>query len=292
MEDFFRLKRAITPLESETVFSLFGFPINNSTITLFLLIAILVVASIVLFKKARVIPGVFQSVLEIFYEAVFGVVQQITGSKKAAERIFPLIGTLFVFILLSNLLGLVPGLSSISIAGTPLFRTPTSDFNTTFALAVAMVLFLQAVSISETSVRGYLGKFFQFAQVYRGFKEGISSGLIAVLNFFIGLLDIVSELAKVVSLSLRLFGNMFAGDVLAVVILGGVAYGLPALWMSMNLLAAVVQTMVFSFLITAYYTMSLAPKSSRSEEMQEDEIYIPATRIEGVIDNRELLTVK
>jgi F-type H+-transporting ATPase subunit a len=266
MESFFRLKRTISPIESDTVFNFFGYPINNSTTTLFLIILLLIVVAVILYKKSKVIPSTFQSVLELFYESVLKIVTQITGNSKVALGIFPLIGTLFVFIFLANFMGLVPVLTSFSFNGVSIFRTATSDFNTTFSIAVAMILFLQFVNIKETSILAYIGKFFQFKEVYLGFRKGMGEGAIAVLNFFIGLLDIVSECAKIISLSLRLFGNMFAGDVLATVIIGGIAYGLPALWMSMSMLSAVVQTMVFSFLITAYYTMSLSARTLKGEE--------------------------
>lgn len=261
MEGILRIKRSLLPLESETIFSVGGFPITNSTLMLVLVVALVIVAGIVLNRRRSLVPGGFQNVIELFYESVLGIVASITGSMKRAEGVFPLIAALFVFIGLSNTLGLIPGISSITVNGANLFRTATSDFNTTFALALAMVLLLQFVSIKEIGILGYLGKFFQFHDVYKGFKQGIAAGMVAVINFFIGLLDIVSEAAKVVSLSLRLFGNMFAGEVLATIVLGSIAFGIPALWMSMNLLAAVVQTMVFSFLVTAYYTLSLRPET-------------------------------
>lgn len=261
MEGILRIKRSLLPLESETIFSVSGFPITNSTLMLGLVVILVIVAAVMLNRRAALVPGGFQNVVELFYESVLGIVASITGSMKRAEGVFPLIAALFVFIGLSNTLGLIPGISSITINGANLFRTATSDFNTTFALALAMVLLLQLVSIKEIGIFGYLGKFFQFKQVYLGFKEGVAQGMTAVISFFIGLLDIVSEAAKVVSLSLRLFGNMFAGEVLATIVLGSIAFGIPALWMSMNLLAAVVQTMVFSFLVTAYYTLSLKPET-------------------------------
>ena len=87
-------------------------------------------------------------------------------------------------------------------------------------------------------------------------------GFIAFIEFLIGLLDIFAELAKVVSLSFRLFGNMFAGEVLAVLILGSLAYLLPALWLSMSILFAAVQAIVFGALAAVYYTLSLKPEDN------------------------------
>jgi F-type H+-transporting ATPase subunit a len=260
MESFLRIKRNIIPVESETIFSIGSFPVTNSSLMLVVVLCVVAITGILLTRWLKLNPGRFQNVLELLYEKVLGAVTGITGSKERAEKIFPLIGAIFVFIILSNALLFIPGLSSLTFHDKNIFRTATSDFNTTFGLAVAMALFIQYINIKEVGIFEYLGKFFQFHLVYKGFKQGIGQGFVSIINFLIGLLDIVSEFAKVVSLSLRLFGNMFAGEVLAIVIIGGLAFGLPAIWMSMNLLAAVVQTLVFSFLVTAYYTMALKPE--------------------------------
>lgn len=266
MEGLLRIKRDIAPISSEAVFSIYGYPITNTTLMLVLIVGLVIVAAFVLNRNLRQIPGKFQNVIEFFYEGILKLVTQITGNRERSEKVFPLIGTLFVFIFVSNFIGLIPGLGSLSYDGVGMFRTPTSDFNTTFSIALAMVLLLQVISIKEWGIFAYLGKFFQFHLVIRGFRKSFGEGFNAIVNFFIGLLDIVGEVAKVVSLSLRLFGNMYAGDVLATIIIGGIAYGIPALWMSMNMLAAVVQTLVFSFLVTAYYTLAIKPESAAAKD--------------------------
>jgi F-type H+-transporting ATPase subunit a len=145
-------------------------------------------------------------------------------------------------------------------------RTPTSDFNTTFGLAIAMVLLIQFLTIRKHGMIKYLGKYFQFKKVWQGFRKGISAGAVATIEFFVGLLDIVSEFAKIISLSLRLFGNMYAGTVLATILLGALAFILPSLWLGMSLLFAVVQAMVFGSLVAAYY--SIAVQDEKEEEQK------------------------
>lgn len=259
MEGLLRIKRNIAPIESEVIFSIWNFHVTNSTLALLVVIGLVAMAAVLLKIWTRLNPGRFQNVLEFIYEKILEAVAGIAGSRERAEKIFPLIGSLFVFIILSNIITFIPGFSSLTFNEKNIFRTATSDFNTTFGLAVAMVLFIQFINIKEIGVLEYIGKFFQFHVVIKGFRSGLNQGFVSIISFCVGLLDIVSEFAKVVSLSLRLFGNMFAGEVLATVILGGLAIGLPAVWMSMNLLAAVVQTLVFSFLVTAYYAMALKP---------------------------------
>jgi F-type H+-transporting ATPase subunit a len=197
----------------------------------------------------------------MLYEAMLGFVEQIVGSKEAARSIFPLVATLFIYIGASNLIGLIPGVTNFTYNETPIFRTPTADFNTTFGLAFAMVTLIQYIDIKRSGMFAYLGKYFQFKQVWDGFKEGLGAGFVAIIHFCIGLLDIISEFAKIASLALRLFGNMYAGEVLAVILLGAIAYIVPSVWLAMNLLTGVVQAMVFGALIAAYYSLV-----ARSEE--------------------------
>ena len=82
---------------------------------------------------------------------------------------------------------------------------------------------------------------------------------IALIDFFVGVLDIIGEVAKVISLSLRLFGNMFAGQVLALILLGALAYIVPSVWLAMNLFVGVLQALVFSALVAAYYMLAVKP---------------------------------
>ena len=158
---------------------------------------------------------------------------------------------------MGNLIALLPGLTAITYNGLPLFRTATNDFNTTFALAMAVVILTHIVSLKQFGLFGHLGKFFKFKEVYLGFKKGIGEGVLSIIDFLIGLLDIVSEVAKVISLSLRLFGNMFAGDILTVILFGALAVLAPIPWLAMNLLVGVLQALVFGALSAAYYTLAI-----------------------------------
>ena len=103
--------------------------------------------------------------------------------------------------------------------------------------------------------------FIKIKELYNGFRKSFKDGLFSIIDFFIGFLDIISELAKVISLSLRLFGNIYAGIVLTSVIFTGMAYILPSVWVGMGLLFAIVQAVVFSSLITAYYVLAVKLKS-------------------------------
>ena len=259
MFDFLTIDATTPSLQPPVVFWVGEFPVTSSFLMIVLVTVLLVVFSVIIRRTLKMVPGKFQSSVEMLYEGMETLINQITRNKDVTDKIFPLIASLFVFVGISNIIGLVPGITSISWNGVDIFRSPTSDFNTTFALATAMVLLVQWVSIKDWGLLGYLGKFVQIKEVWQGFKKGIGEGAIAFINFLIGLLDIVSEIAKIVSLSMRLFGNIYAGEILAAIILGGLAYALPAVWMSMNIFVGIIQALVFGSLVAAYYTLAKRP---------------------------------
>lgn len=254
---FLRIQQDLTSIEPETLFQIGGFPVVNTFFTLVLISLLLVGVAVWVKKKSSIRPGKFQAVLEMLHDKMYELISGITGPNKHAKRIFPIISALLVYIFISNSIGLIPGLNSIKFNGVSIFRTPTTDFNTTFGLALAMVILVQLASIKNYGILGYFERFFQIRPVIRAFRRSIGEGATAIIEFFIGILDIVSEIAKIVSLSLRLFGNMYAGQILATLILGALAYVLPAIWLSMNMLTAVIHSIVFSLLVAAYYVMSV-----------------------------------
>lgn len=235
--------------------------VATSTITT-LLITLLFVFLVIKVSKSRLIPSKFQTALEMFYEMVAGFITSIVGSKERAKAIVPYVGALMTYLLVANLLPLIPGVAGFYVTGpngehVTLFRGATTDFNTTFGLALAVIVTMQIVGMREQGVFGYLSHFIQIKQVIRGFKKGMGEGMVSVIGFFVGLIEIISELAKVLSLSLRLFGNLFAHEVLTVILLGAFAIGVPAIWMGMGLLVGVVQSIVFVALVTVYYSLVL-----------------------------------
>jgi len=251
-----QVKTELPGLDPDIILAPFGWSISSSFLMIGLIILLLVIFSIALKKRLKLQPGGLQNATEMVYESALDLVSQITGDKKKANKIFPLVGALLIYLVLANLISLIPGLTSITYEGKSIFRSPTSDFNTTFGLALAMVVLINLISIRKQGFFSYLGGFFKFKELILSFRKGAGEVAIAFINFFIGLLDVISEFAKIISLSLRLFGNIFAGEVLAVIILGGLAYILPSAWTAMNILTGVVQALVFAALVAAYYSLA------------------------------------
>jgi len=256
----FRLSRDITGVHPEFIVNVSGFQFANSTLLSLGIMVLLIIFCFIIVRKYKTRPGKAQTAVEILYEGMIGFITQITANKDESKKIFPLIATIFIYIGISNLITLIPGISAIQYNGSTVFRSPTTDFNTTFGLALGAVILLQIVSIADWGFWGHIGKFFKFKDVYLGFRRSLKDGFMAIIDFLIGLLDIVGEIAKVISLSLRLFGNMYAGEVLATLILGAFAYVLPITWSAMSILSGVVQALVFGSLVTAYYMLAIKPR--------------------------------
>lgn len=255
---WFQVPSVVAPVKPETIFTLMGIEFSNAMLLGLLVSLCVMIFALIYTRKPKMVPSKVQNLIEMSVEGFYTLTEQILGNKSRAEKMLPLIGTIFVFFGISNLIGLIPGVTSFTIDGVPLFRTPTNDFNMTFSVAVAMVLLAQYASLREFGILGHLGKYFKFKEIFVGFKQGIGKGIFAIIDFLIGLLDIISEIAKILSLSLRLFGNMFAGEVLAAILLGAFALAIPTVWLTMNLLVGVLQAMVFGALTAAYYSLAVA----------------------------------
>jgi F-type H+-transporting ATPase subunit a len=250
-------ERVLTPIQPEIVFEVFGFGIANSTLMIIFIALLFLAIGIFAVSKFKLIPGTFQSILEMVYESILGLVEQITGNREHAEKIFPIIATILVYFAVANVIAILPGLTDVTYKGIAIFRTPTSDFNTALGVSLASVITLNYVSFKEYGFLGYLNKFFNFKAIIMGFKKSIMDGFVGLVEFFVGILDIIGEIAKVISLSFRLFGNVYAGQVLAIIIMGALAYAVPVLWTFMSLFTGLLQGIVFASLVAVYYTLSL-----------------------------------
>lgn len=241
--------------------------IATSTVTV-MFITLLLVALCIKVSRSKMIPGKFQHLMEMFYELVTSFITSIVGTKEKANKIVPYVGAIMVYLLVANLLPMFPGVSGLNVLidgeHVPLLRGATTDFNTTFGLALAVVVTMQIMGMREQGVLGYLSHFIQIKQVIRGFKKSLGEGAVSIVGFLVGLIEIIGEFAKILSLSLRLFGNMFAHEVLTVILLGAFSVAVPAIWMGMGFLVGVVQAVVFVSLTTVYYSLILKKEGKDS----------------------------
>lgn len=263
------------PAAAEEIFSLGPLPVTNALLNGWIAAALFVLAAFLL-RRLKAVPAGFQNAAEAAVEAMLGFIDETTHDRGRSRKFLPIVGSIFLFVLVSNWIGLIPGTGSIGVWKTvhgapelvPLFRPATSDLNLTIGLAVFAVAASNIIGVFTIGVFKHLGKFVQLAGIakaLRGFPAVRSLGafgaacmalFVALIEFMVGLIEIVSEAAKMVSLSLRLFGNIFAGEVLLTVLYSLVAFGLPLPFIFLELIVGVIQALVFSMLTLVYLTIA------------------------------------
>lgn len=240
-------------LSPEVFFYLGSWPITNTTFWSFVVFIFLIIGTLLFRSRLKMIPGRFQNIIELMIEGAYDFTESIAGSRKKAQRVFPLVFTMFFFIFFCNLLTFIPGQAAISMktAGgvVPLFRAVISDYGLVFMMTMVSVIITQIVAIASVGPLGYIGKFLNFK---------------SPLKLFLGIMDLIGELAKVMSLSFRLFGNIFAGEVLGAVMLFLFPFFLPLPFLFLGILTAVVQPFVFAVLTLVFISMA-----SEVEEPEE-----------------------
>ncbi len=262
----------IPNLPPDVLFEVGAINITNTMINAWIAIAIFLVLGIFVSKSIKLKPGKLQNTCEFFLEGILGYFDQVTGDRKKTIKFLPIVGSIFLFILLSNWLGLLPGTGSITIGHDMVLRPANTDLNLTVAMALVAVISSHVYAFAAIGIFSHLGKFVQIGTIFKSFKhfkKGFGAGAIAVftaiIEFGVGLIEIISEIAKVVSLSLRLFGNVFAGEVLISVISALVAALVPTPFMLLELLVGLIQATVFAMLTIVYLTVATAEPHGSEE---------------------------
>ncbi|HSH55334.1 MAG TPA: F0F1 ATP synthase subunit A [Candidatus Limnocylindrales bacterium] len=236
-------------LAPEAVFSLFGFPITNSLITgIFGYGLLFAVMFYVAGKVKRGEKNRFVSAIQWAFEGLYSTVQQVTGDKVVAKRLMPLAVSLFFFILVQYWLGVLPIVGPITWNGVPLFRGLAADLNTTFALAIITIVMAQVYAIRMHGFGGNLSRYFR-----NPFRD--------VAGAFEGVLELIAEFSRLMGLSLRLFGNVFAGEVLLMMIAFLTVYATPIAlppFMAFELFIGAVQAYIFFMLTVVFISLGLA----------------------------------
>ena len=220
-------------LKAQELFNIGSFGITNSLFSTFAVSLVLIALAAISYRRIKLIPGGFQSAVEMGSEWLLDLMHAMLGSAKKAEQYFPLVATIFLFIMACNLSGILPGVGSLTIGHTPLFRSPAADLNFTLAFAVISVIVTNLIGMMAVGVLPHISKFINFKNP---------------IKFFIGILELVSEFAKVISLSFRLFGNVFAGEVLLIIIFFLAPYVIPLPFLFLEIFVGLIQAFVFAML--------------------------------------------
>lgn len=235
-------------LAAEPIAHLGNFVITNAMAASVVASTLLCVLLIVGARQAALLPGGnLNQAVEVGLEMLISLIESVMPSRERARQVTPLLVTLFFFILFNNWLGLLPGIGSITVhtaEGTvPLLRGATADLNTTLALALISVVMTHVYAIRALGIGSHLKKYLSLNPIL----------------LFVGLLEAVSELSRAISFCFRLFGNIFAGEVLLVVI----AYLAPALaplpFFALELVVGFVQALVFTTLTLVFLSIATSP---------------------------------
>jgi F-type H+-transporting ATPase subunit a len=254
---------------------------TNALLTTLIVDIILIAMALVARSQIKEIPSGFGNFMEWVIEGLYNLTESVAG--RNARRFFPVVATIFLFVIVSNYSGLIPGVGSIGVwheyAGAghasifnrslaaigesiavaeaaaveggkvfiPLFRAPSADLNVTFALAIITMVMVQFYGLRALGA-GYLTKFFNF---------NTGKGSMRAIFAFSGILELVSEFAKVISFAFRLFGNIFAGEVLLLVMAYLVAFLVPIAFYGLELFIGFIQALVFMMLAVVFFSTAV-----------------------------------
>lgn len=246
----------IPEMPPDVLFNIGPLPITNTIINTWIALIIFLIIGLLIKRSLSLKPKKLQNFFEFILETLLSFFDQVTGDRKKTMSFLPLVGTVFFFILLSNWLGLLPGTGSITLNDKMLLRPANTDLNLIFVMTFTSLITSHLVGFFAVGFFGYIGKFVKLKQFIQSFRKGPMAIFTGIIELFVGLLEIVSELAKVVSLSFRLFGNIFAGEVLITVMSSMLAFLLPTPFMFLELLVGVIQAIVFSVLTLVYLNLA------------------------------------
>lgn len=241
--------------------------ITNSLLTSWIAVLIIVVLSLVIGKKAKAIPGKLQATVEAIIDAAMNLADSVTNDRAITVKIFPLVFAVFIFIIINNWLGLLPGVGSIGWIEqaeghnmfVPLLRGGTADVNTTLALSLFSIIAANVFGVMIVGGWNYFNKFINvktLMSIPADMRHNKAAIIVNPIQFFVGLIEIIGEFAKVASLSFRLFGNVFAGEVLLAAMAALFAFILPIPFMFLEVMVGLIQALIFSVLTLVYFTIA------------------------------------
>ena len=259
-------------LYAEPIAQIGSFTVTNSLFTSWVVVVILVIIGIVVKTNIKKIPKGIQNIFEILIEEAEKLCDQVTSSRVITNKAFPIVFAVFMFVLINNWIGILPlgGLGFIDgHSFIPLFRSGTADINGTLPLALLSVIGANLFGIITIGLWKTINKYVNLKAlggIFTKIKKDPAILMTAPIMFAVGLLELVGEFAKIASLSFRLFGNVFAGEVLLASMGAIIAYVLPTPFLLLEVLVGVIQAFIFAILTLVYYTISSMDHDEEEEE--------------------------
>ncbi|HAT68336.1 MAG: hypothetical protein A2481_02650 [Candidatus Yonathbacteria bacterium RIFOXYC2_FULL_47_9] len=225
-------------LAAEQVGTFLGLPITNTLLMSLVVFALLGTLAFFVRKNLALVPGRMQTLLETLFVGILDYMTETLEDEKLARKLFPLILTIFLFIFTANLIEFTPGIGSIGFYHpdgefSPLLRSMNTDLNTTLALTMISFFVIEFTGVATLGALRYGRKFVNVT---------------SVLGFLVGIIELFSEVARLISFSFRLFGNIFAGEVMILVIQHFVPMVLPVPIMAFEVFVGFMQAAIFALL--------------------------------------------
>ncbi len=254
-------------LFAEPLFELGHLTVTNSLFTSWIALFILLVIGLAFRSQLGAVPKKLQNVVEMVMEKFLEIFDAVTGSRERSVKLAPFVMSFFVLILINNWLGLIPGVGSIGQivmheghrTFIPYLRGGTADLNTTLALASIAVVASHIFGVIAVGAWTYLNKFINIKAIAEIPKKFLKDPTIIIINpikAFVGLIEIIGEVAKIASLSFRLFGNIFAGEVLLASMAAIIAFAVPIPFMFLEIIVGLIQALIFAILVLIYVSIS------------------------------------
>lgn len=238
-------------LAAERIGEFFGIPVTNTLLMGWIVVLLLAAIAFFAGRRATLVPGKIQTLFEMGFSYVLSYMTETLENRRLAERFFPLIVSIFLFIFAANIVQFFPGVGSIGYFHTgehgevfaPLLRSLNTDLNVTLALTVVSFFVIEAAGVATLGLLKYAGKFVNFK---------------SPLSFAVGIMELFSEVARLVSFSFRLFGNIFAGEVMILVIAFFVPVIFPVPLILFELFVGFLQGVIFALLTLFFIKVAIA----------------------------------
>lgn len=244
-------------LSATPIVQLGDFAVTNSVLAAFLITLIIIALVSFIKKRASLVPTRLQLGTEIITGFFLDNLRTAFGSEQRARKYLPLFLSIFIFLVIANQFSVIPLVTSIVSSGGNLLRVPTSDWSQTLTLALIIVIGAHLIALSISPLR-HIGNFIKVKSFLK--VRSFSDFGNAFLEFFLGLMDIISEFAKVISISARLFGNIFAGEIMVAIIASIAVFTqflVPVPFMILSIFSGFVQAFVFTLLSLQFMTSTI-----------------------------------
>lgn len=229
-------------LKPDTLFTIGSFPVTNSLISAYSVSFFLIIITFIATRKMKQVPGKLQLLFETLFTFAYDFVLNTTKNEKLTKHFFPVFMTLILFFWTANLANFLPGLLAIEVNGHHLYRPALADYALVVGVTLLMFIFSQFTVMKFVGFKIYFKKYFNVS---------------SPIKFFVGILELIGEFARIISLSFRLFGNIFSEEVLMLVMLALAPFLAPVPFALLGLLTSTIQALLFPMLILLFVNIAV-----------------------------------